>query len=124
MSDGHGWVVPGEMKAKCGGPAVCPGCLADLVQSGSVDAIAEIIKTAQDWSQHHAKEAIAATRRTELATFQLKEFREKVAALAALEEYIDADGLNAARNMRDLLNGEGDDDNDPRVLARRRGLEF
>lgn len=55
---------------------------------------------------------------------EYRQFREKLAALAAIEDYIGESGENAARNMRDLLNGTGDDDNDPRVQARRWGLEF
>jgi hypothetical protein len=52
------------------------------------------------------------------------EWQEKLAALAAIEDYIGESGENAARNMRDLIEGKGDDDNDPRVQARRWGLEF
>lgn len=43
------------------------------------------------------------------------EWKEKLSALAAIEDYIGESGQNAARNMRDLIEGKGGDDNDPRV---------
>jgi hypothetical protein len=55
---------------------------------------------------------------------ELAEFRDKLAALAAVEDYIGESGENAARNIRELLAGTGGDDNDPRVQARRWGLEW
>lgn len=56
--------------------------------------------------------------RADRAEAELADFREKVAALAAIEDYIGESGENAARNMRDLLVGVGDNGNDPRVQAR------
>jgi hypothetical protein len=53
-----------------------------------------------------------------------RRFRDKLAALAAIEVYIGESGANAARNIRDLLAGAGSDDNDPRVQARRWDLEW
>jgi hypothetical protein len=55
---------------------------------------------------------------------EFEEFRDKLAALAAIEDYIGESGQNAARNVRDLLAGRGDDGNDPRVQARKWGLEW
>lgn len=55
---------------------------------------------------------------------ELADFRDRLAALAAIEDYIGESGQNAARNIRDLLAGTGDDDNDPRVQARRWELEW
>jgi hypothetical protein len=52
------------------------------------------------------------------------EIGEKLRALAAIEDYIGESGENAARNIRDFADGKGDDGNDPRVQARRWGLEF
>lgn len=56
--------------------------------------------------------------------YALAEFRDKLAALAAIEDYIGESGQNAARNIRELLSGEGADGNDPRVQARAWGLEW
>lgn len=60
----------------------------------------------------------------ERITYELKEFRDKLAALAACEDYMADSGENAARNIRDLLAGTGEHNNDPRVQARAWGLEW
>lgn len=62
--------------------------------------------------------------RADRAEAELAEFRDKLAALAAIEDYIGESGENAARNVRDLLSGTGKHDNDPRVQARAWELEW
>jgi hypothetical protein len=71
------------------------------------------LANAQLWSLREAIRAEA-----------LAEFRDKLGALAAIEDYIAESGENAARNIRDLLAGTGADGNDPRVQARAWGLEW
>lgn len=72
------------------------------------------LRDERDDANRHERDAVA----------ELAEFRDKLAALAAIEDYIAESGENAARNMRDLLAGTGDDDNDPRVQARRWDLTW
>lgn len=52
------------------------------------------------------------------------EWRDKLAALAAIEEYICEFGESAVRDVREFLAGTGSDGNDPRVQARAWGLEW
>lgn len=69
-------------------------------------------------------DAIAESDRRESSGDDLATFRDKLAALAAIENHLGGSAHDAARDMRDLLAGTGDDDNDPRVRARRYGLEW
>lgn len=61
---------------------------------------------------------------TEIRAQAWADTADRLRALAALMEFI-ADGEdNLIRVIRDFANGQGDDDNDPRVQARRYGLEW
>jgi hypothetical protein len=78
------------------------------------DALSDgTVANAQLWS---LREAV----RAEL----MAEVGEKLRALAALMDFIGDGEDNVIRNIRDFAAGDGEDDNDPRVEARRYGLEF
>jgi hypothetical protein len=89
-----------------------------------------VVANAQLWSLREAIRAEAALdlaialRALVQARYEFKEFREKLAALAANLDYLNESGENDARNIREFLAGTGPDDNDPRVQARAWGLEF